>query len=103
MKLPVRILLAVLCAAMILAMPFAISSPVLVFEAIEYISTGETYEVETEEVAAFEKRILREFRENHADILAEIRDTGDISDELSEKIKTVMDSVLENYRLVKGA
>ena len=59
-------------------------------------------EVETEEVAAFEKRILREFRENHADILAEIRDTGDISDELSEKIKTVMDSVLENYRLVKG-
>ena len=60
-------------------------------------------EVETEEVAAFEKRILREFRENHADILAEIRDTGDISDELSEKIKTVMDSVLENYRLVKGA
>ena len=60
-------------------------------------------EVETEEVAAFEKRILREFRENHADILAEIRDTGDISDELSEKIRTVMDSVLENYRLVKGA
>jgi hydroxymethylpyrimidine pyrophosphatase-like HAD family hydrolase len=60
-------------------------------------------EERTEEVAAFEKRILREFRENHADILAEIRDTGDISDELSEKIKTVMDSVLENYRLVKGA
>lgn len=49
MKLPVRILLAVLCAAMILAMPFAISSPVLVIEAIDYISTGETYEVETEE------------------------------------------------------
>ncbi|MBR2054079.1 MAG: hypothetical protein IJ968_04190, partial [Clostridia bacterium] len=49
MKLPVRILLAVLCAAMILAMPFAVSSPKLLSEANDYISTGETYAVETEE------------------------------------------------------
>ena len=39
----------------------------------------------------------------HEDILEEIRTTGDISDELSEKIKTAMDAILEDYRLVKGA
>jgi len=60
-------------------------------------------QVDADEVAAFEKRMLREFRDSHADILAEIREKEDISDELSEKIRTVMDSVVENYRLVKGA
>jgi len=60
-------------------------------------------QVDVDEVAAFEKRMLREFRDSHADILAEIREKEDISDELSEKIRTVMDSVVENYRLVKGA
>jgi F-type H+-transporting ATPase subunit alpha len=60
-------------------------------------------QVDADEVAAFEKRMLREFRDSHADILAEIREKEDISDELSEKIRTVMESVVENYRLVKGA
>ena len=60
-------------------------------------------EVGPEEVAEFEKKILRTFHDSHEDILEEIRTTGDISDELSEKIKTAMDAVLEDYRLVKGA
>ena len=60
-------------------------------------------EVEVTEVRDFEKKMLREFRDKHADILEEIRTKEDISDELAEKIKAAMDEVLENYRLVKGA
>ncbi len=60
-------------------------------------------EVTPEEVADFEKRILRAFHDSHEDIMEEIRTTGDISDELSERIKAAMNEVLENYRLVKGA
>ncbi len=60
-------------------------------------------EVSTEEVAEFEKKILRTFHDSHKDILEEIRTTGDISDELSEKIKAAMNAILEDYRLVKGA
>ena len=60
-------------------------------------------EVGPEEVAEFEKKILRTFHDSHEDILEEIRTTGDISDALSEKIKAAMNAVLEDYRLVKGA
>ena len=44
-------------------------------------------EVSTEEVAEFEKKILRTFHDSHADI----------------KIKAAMNAILEDYRLVKGA
>ena len=60
-------------------------------------------EVDVSEVSDFEKRMLRHFRDNCPEIMEEIETTGALSDELDEKIREQMKTVLENYRLVKGA
>ena len=50
----------------------------------------------------FEKSMLRYFAETHPEILKEIRDKGDISDELNEKIREAMQKALDEFLLIKG-
>lgn len=80
--------------------PMSVSEQVLSLYAAK---NGYLDQIEAGEVSAFEKRMIREFREQHADILNELETSGEMSDELNEKIKAAMDAVLEAYRLVKGA
>ena len=64
---------------------------------------GQIDEIEVKEVAAFEKFMLRYFKENHKDIIREIEEKEDISDELNTKLKAAMDDAVKQYKLVKGA
>ena len=47
--------------------------------------------VEPADVTAFEERLLALVRGDHADLLAAIRDEGEISDETEARLKTVLD------------
>ena len=58
--------------------------------------------VEIEDVHDFEKSMLRYFAETHPEIVKEIRDKGDISDELNEKIREAMQKALDEFLLIKG-
>ena len=60
-------------------------------------------EIEVENVRDFEKSMLRYFHEKNESILNEIEETGDLSDELQEKLKEEMRTALEEFKLVKGA
>ena len=64
---------------------------------------GEIDEVPVEEVAPFEKFMHKFFHEKHEDIVKEIAEKNDISDDLNTKIHDAMDEALKEYRLVKGA
>ncbi|MBR2670017.1 MAG: F0F1 ATP synthase subunit alpha [Solobacterium sp.] len=58
--------------------------------------------VEIEDMHDFEKSMLRYFAETHPEIVKEIRDKGDISDELNEKIREAMQKALDEFLLIKG-
>ncbi len=58
--------------------------------------------VEIEDMRDFEKSMLRYFADYHPDILEEIREKGDISDELNERIKEAMQKALDEFLLIKG-
>ena len=60
-------------------------------------------EIEVENVRDFEKSMLRYFHEKNESLLNEIEKTGDLSDELQEKLKEEMRTALEEFKLVKGA
>jgi F-type H+-transporting ATPase subunit alpha len=60
-------------------------------------------QVDAEEVAKFAGKMLRDFRDKHADLMEELETSGKLSDELDAKIGAAMKAVLEEYQLVKGA
>ena len=51
-------------------------------------------DVKVEDITAFEKAMLETFRNSHPDILAEIRDKKEVSDELEGRIR----SAIENFK-----
>ena len=59
--------------------------------------------VEETDVRAFEKSMLRYFHDNHAEIINEIKEKNDLDDELIAKIKEVMQTSLDEFKLIKGA
>ena len=60
-------------------------------------------QIEADEVTKFEKKMIRDFHDKHADILEELETGGKLTDALDEKISAAMKAVLEEYQLVKGA
>ncbi|MFP4538290.1 MAG: F0F1 ATP synthase subunit alpha [Dichotomicrobium sp.] len=48
-------------------------------------------------VSRFESDLLRHMREDHSDILDEIRNKGQLSDELEEKLKSAVDKFAEHF------
>ena len=63
---------------------------------------GQLDQVPTDQVAAFEKAMLRFFHDKHADLVKEIEDTEDISKELDAKLSAAMDEALQHFQLLKG-
>lgn len=59
--------------------------------------------VETSKVADYEKTMVMNMHANHADLVNEIRDQKDISDELLEKLKAAVETETTNYNLATGA
>ena len=80
--------------------PMTVSEQVLSLYAAK---NGYIDQVASSEVADFEKKMLRDFRDKAPEVLEELERTGELSDALDEKIKAEMTSVIEDYRLVKGA
>lgn len=60
-------------------------------------------EIEVDQVRAFEKSMLKYFYENQKDIVKEIEEKQDLSDELIEQMKDAMHTAVEEFKLVKGA
>jgi F-type H+-transporting ATPase subunit alpha len=48
-------------------------------------------------IGAFEEQLLTEVRSKHSEILAAIRDSGDLSSETVEKLKGVLDAFAKNF------
>ena len=80
--------------------PLSMSDQVLCLYAAK---NGYLDQVDVEEIAKFENRMLRDFHDKHADLLEELETTGKLSEELDKKIGAAMKAVLEEYQLVKGA
>ncbi|MCG8691659.1 MAG: F0F1 ATP synthase subunit alpha [Minwuiales bacterium] len=53
--------------------------------------------IDTAKVPEFEESFLRHMRESHADLLADIRDTGVISDEADAKLAGILDEFAKNF------
>ncbi|MBP3890585.1 MAG: F0F1 ATP synthase subunit alpha [Solobacterium sp.] len=60
-------------------------------------------ELEVENVRAFEKSMLKYFKEQKPEICKEIEEKEDLSEELQETMKDAMQVALEEFKLVKGA
>ena len=54
--------------------------------------------IELRDVGRFEQGVLEEFRNNHSDVLAAIRDEGELSDETDKKVAEVMDNYAKILR-----
>ena len=80
--------------------PLSMSEQVLCLYAAK---NGILDQIETDEVTKFEKKMIRDFHDKHADILEELETGGKLTDALDEKISAAMKAVLEEYQLVKGA
>ena len=53
--------------------------------------------IELRDVGRFEQGVLEEFRNNHSDVLAAIRDEGELSDETDKKVAEVMDNYAKTF------
>ena len=53
--------------------------------------------IELRDVGRFEQGVLEEFRSNHADVLATIRDEGELSDETDKKVAEIMDNYAKSF------
>ena len=60
-------------------------------------------ELEVENVRAFEKSMLKYFKEQKPEICKEIEEKEDLSEELQETMKDAMQVALDEFKLVKGA
>jgi F-type H+-transporting ATPase subunit alpha len=61
-------------------------------------SNGYLDDLETSDVAQFESEFLAYMEINHADILKEIVDAGDFSDELLEQLHTAAKSFKDGFK-----
>ncbi len=59
---------------------------------------GHLDELPVSAVAEFEAAMLKHFRDEFPELLAELRDTGELSDELAEKIGKVIDDFRSHFR-----
>lgn len=80
--------------------PMSMEEQVLSLFAAKY---GQLDQVEVEDVAEFEKCMHAYFRDNHPEILQEIREKQDIDEELNTKIAQGMKEALDQFSLRKGA
>ena len=53
--------------------------------------------IEVSQVGRFEERLLADLRADHADLLATIREGGEISEGTEETLKTLIDTVRKNF------
>ena len=60
-------------------------------------------EIDVEDIRAFERFMHRFFKDQHADILKEIVEAGDISAELNDEIKAAMREAVDQFKLTRGA
>lgn len=58
--------------------------------------------IPTEEVQKYERFLQKYFRENQADLIHEIDEKKELTDEIDAKLKQAMQSCLDQYRLLKG-
>ncbi len=80
--------------------PMSMSDQVLSMFSAKY---GYLDQVDTEDIRAFERSMLRFFHDSHPEIINEINEKNDLSDELIENMKTAMQAALDQFKLVKGA
>ena len=52
----------------------------------------------TDDVRQFESQLIAHLRQQHADLLTEIRDSKDLSDELQEKLKAAVEGFKSTFR-----
>ncbi|WP_454994661.1 F0F1 ATP synthase subunit alpha [Bulleidia extructa] len=60
-------------------------------------------QVDLEEIAELENRILRYFHDEQVDLLNEIEQSGNLNDDQKNRLKEGLEHVLEDFLLVKGA
>ena len=60
-------------------------------------------QVDLEEIAELENRILRYFHDEQVDLLNEIEQSGNLNDDQKNRLKEGLKHVLEDFLLVKGA
>jgi F-type H+-transporting ATPase subunit alpha len=53
--------------------------------------------IEVNAVGRFEQALLEHFRAEHADVLATIRDKGELSDETEQKLTEILEAFLKNF------
>ena len=54
-------------------------------------------EVPTAEVSRFERELISAMRDQHGDLMTEIRDKQDLSDEIEEKLKAAITSFKSGF------
>ncbi|MCP6720323.1 MAG: F0F1 ATP synthase subunit alpha [Patescibacteria group bacterium] len=59
-------------------------------------------EIPIEKLRDFEVKFLDNLRDSHANILGEIRKTGDFSDKLQERVKQIVEEMVKSYDLKKA-
>ena len=60
-------------------------------------------QVDLEEIAELENRILRYFHDEQVDLLNEIEQSGNLNDDQKNRLKEGLEHALEDFLLVKGA
>jgi F-type H+-transporting ATPase subunit alpha len=67
---------------------------------IHAATTGRLDDMPSASVESYERQLHTLFETEHHDLMAELRDTGKLSDELKEKIDAVLDAFGESFNAV---
>ncbi len=59
-------------------------------------------ELELRDIGRYEQEMLAYMRENHEDVLATIRDTGELKDDVAEKLSAALDAFAQVFRPASG-
>jgi F-type H+-transporting ATPase subunit alpha len=76
-------------------------SPLDVEEEVVILFAGtEGYlsDIPTKKILAFEKDFLQFMHRENQEVLSEIKDTKDLSDDLKNKLKSIIESFLKTYK-----
>jgi F-type H+-transporting ATPase subunit alpha len=77
--------------------PLAVEYQVLIIHAA---TTGRLDDMPSASVESYERQLHTLFETQHTDLMAELRDTGKLSDELKEKIDAALDAFGESFNAV---